>query len=336
MKPRTRLTLDLIRSFPRAESKAARTAAILAYTVGHLAKWPALERWQARHPLHAYLLLTARCNMSCDDCYFVDVINDKTVGRLDFDLAQVKANYARSLFRTISRVVLIGGEPTMNKDFIDIVRFFRSKGVVVSVTSNVLKINRALLEQMCSAGLNILNMSIYRKTERGQKYNLDAIEQVLKDAHSGAFDPERIVLSFHGIDTESYRWAYGFAVNAGARGLLFNRQFYTASNPATGPFAERDGFGYEFEALCRQIQSERKLNLYFVSIVGEPNTCPFTTNAFSIGPANTLSPCCMVTPNNEFGRIEEPTSLFSFKDMFVNRQVPPLCKQCHMLGTRHF
>ena len=93
MNPRMRLTLDLIRSFPLAENKALRSAAILAYGLGRLGKWPAMERWQARHPLHAYLLLTTRCNMSCEDCYFVDVINDKKVGRLDFDLAQVEANY---------------------------------------------------------------------------------------------------------------------------------------------------------------------------------------------------------------------------------------------------
>ncbi len=336
MNPRTRLTLDLIRSFPRAENKPTRIATFLAYATGQVGRWPALERWQARHPLHAYLLLTTRCNMSCDDCYFVDVINKKTVGKLDFDMDQVKANYESSLFRTVSRVVLIGGEPTMNKHFVEIIRFFRSKGVVVSLTSNVLRLNRSVLEQMRDAGLNILNLSIYRETYRGQKFNLDTIKLVLKEAHAGAFDPERIVLSYHAIDTASYRWAYEFAVDAGARGLLFNRQFYTAANPADGQYAEHDGFGDEFEHLCRQIQTEKKLNLYFASKAGEPNTCPFTTNAFSMGPNDTLSPCCMVTPSSEFGRIDAPEPLMSFKDMFVSRQVPSACDGCHMLGTRHF
>jgi sulfatase maturation enzyme AslB (radical SAM superfamily) len=336
MHPRTRLTLDLIQSFPRAESKALRAAAILAYGLSHIWRWPALERWQARHPLHAYLLLTTRCSMSCEDCYFVDVINKKTVGRLDFDMEQIESNFGHSLFRSVSRVVLIGGEPTMNKHFLDIIRFFRRKGVVVSVTTNGLRINQPLLEQMRDADLNMLNMSIYRKTERGVKYNLDRVEEGLRAANLGAFDPGRIVLSFHGIDTESYQWAYEFAVNVGARGLLFNRQFYTESNPSDGEYAEEAGFGEDFERLCRRIQSERKLNLYFTSKAGVPDTCPFTTNAFSIGPNDTLSPCCMVTPNQAYGKIQDPDALLAFKDEFISGKVPSLCKDCHMLGTTHF
>jgi hypothetical protein len=337
MNPRTRLTLDLIRSFPRAEHKMTRAATLAAYAVGRLAGIQALARWQSRHPLHAYLLLTTRCNMSCDDCYFFDVINKKTVGKLDFDLDQIKANYGQSLFRSVSRVVLIGGEPTLNKEFVDIIRFFRHKGIVVSVTSNVLRLNRSLLEQMRDAGLNMLNLSIYRHTERGQKYNLDTIKLVLKEAHTGAFDPHRIVLSFHATDAATYRWAYEFAVDAGAQGLLFNRQFYTSSNPADGEYGEQAGFGAEFEALCRQIQTEKKLELYFAASADvDPNSCPFTTNAFSMGPNNTLSPCCMVTPDAAFGRLEEPAPLLAFKDMFLAGQVPAACTSCHMLGTKHF
>jgi MoaA/NifB/PqqE/SkfB family radical SAM enzyme len=40
----------------------------------------------------------------------------------------------------VSRVVLIGGEPTLNTQFVDMIRFFRSKGIVVTLTSNVLRL----------------------------------------------------------------------------------------------------------------------------------------------------------------------------------------------------
>jgi hypothetical protein len=87
-----------MRSFPSADHKVTRAATLAAFALGRLTHVTALARWQSRHPLHAYLLLTTRCNMSYDDCYFVDVINKKTVGKLDFDLEQIKTNYARVSF----------------------------------------------------------------------------------------------------------------------------------------------------------------------------------------------------------------------------------------------
>ena len=148
MHPRTRLTLDLLKGFPRASHKPAKLMAYGAYLISRRMKSKTLERWRGRHPLHAYILLTTRCNMSCEDCYFVDVINDKKVGRLDFDLEQVEKNYENPLFHAVSRVVLYGGEPTLIKPFVDIIRFFRSRGVVTTMTSNVLRLNRKMLDDI--------------------------------------------------------------------------------------------------------------------------------------------------------------------------------------------
>ena len=97
MHPKTRLTLDLCKSFFRFENKVTRLAAIGAYGISAIGRFPALNRWRARHPLHAYLLLTTRCSMSCEDCFFVDVINDKKVGRLDFEMSQIEENFKKSV-----------------------------------------------------------------------------------------------------------------------------------------------------------------------------------------------------------------------------------------------
>ena len=91
--------------------------------------------------------------------------------------------------------MLIGGEPTMHKKFIEVIKFFRSKGILVTCTTNVLHLNKGLLKKMRDSGLNILNLSIYRANSRGQRYNLDKIQSALCAANNGAFDTNRIVLS---------------------------------------------------------------------------------------------------------------------------------------------
>lgn len=338
MHPRTRLTIDLIRSFHRADHKVTKIFAYVAYLFDYILslRIPAIARWRAKHPLHAFVLLTTRCNMSCEDCFFVKIINDKSVGQLDYNLEQIKRNYESAVFKAVSRVVLYGGEPTLCKELFHIIRFFRERGVVVSLSSNVLRINRKLLEDLRASGLNMLNLSIYEETTRGIRKNLDEIQSVLKEAHDGAFDPERIEISFHGVDLEKYRWAYEFAKSVNARHLLFNRTFYTEHNPKDGEYGENEEFGDKYIALCRQIEKEKKLNFYHATFPGRPDTCSFTTNAFAIGPTETLSPCCMVTPDEKYGSISEATPLIDFKNGFLFKKVPELCKNCHLLGTKHF
>lgn len=166
--------------------------------------------------------------------------------------------------------------------------------------------------------------------------NLDKIEKAFAEAHAGAFDPERMVLSFHGITAQEYEEAYDFARRIGTRHLLFNRTLYTAENPYLGPASEAEGFGEVFDALCRRIKTEGHLNLYFATMKGESNVCPYTTNAISVGPNDTLSPCCMVTPAPGFGTMRGPELLLSFKGRFIGGEVPKLCKGRQMLGAKHF
>src|SRR3990167_11140254 len=163
MHPRTLLTLDLVRSFPRADHKLSKLLAYTLYMLDPILgdRLSVASRWRGAHPLHAFILLTSRCNMSCEDCFFVEIINDKSVGRLDYNLDQIKKNYSSGLFKAVSRVVLFGGEPTLCKDLYSIIRFFRERGVVVTMTSNVLRVDRKVLEELRTSGLNMLNLSIY-------------------------------------------------------------------------------------------------------------------------------------------------------------------------------
>ena len=336
MHARARLIVDLIRSFPRAEHK---TAKLLAYAAYYLARWiqlPLLEHWRARHPMHAFILVTTRCNMRCEDCCFIDVINRKGVGKLDCDLDQIKRNYARGIFKSVSRVVLFGGEPTLCRSFADIIRFFRSKGIVVCLTSNALRVDASALEMMRESGLNMLNLTIYEASEHGKKYNLGKLEEAFRYARQGAFSLDRMGLCYHSVEIEGYRRAYEFSLKVGARHLLFNRLFHTAENPRGGQGNhEEPGFARQYLELCREIAKDGHVRLYHPAASENSAACPYTTNAIVMSPTDSLSPCCLVTPSERFGTLDRPDPLLSFKSRFIRGDVPSMCRECHMLGTRH-
>jgi MoaA/NifB/PqqE/SkfB family radical SAM enzyme len=333
---RRRLTLDLIAGFHRSEHKARKLSSFAAYFASKAAPLRALDKWRARLPIHGYLLLTTRCNMSCDDCCFVDVINKKGIGRLDFDLSGIRELYEQPIFRSVSRVVLFGGEPTLCKCYADTIRFFRSKGIVVCLTSNALRVNAKALTLMRDADLNMLNLTIYDKTERGQLYNMDKLEAAFQAIHEGAFDVDRVGLCFHATEIGRYRSAYQFALKLRARHLLFNRTYYTPENPYSpfNKFVEREGFGAQYNELCAEIEREGCIKLYRPIPGGDPKVCTYTSNSVVVGPTGALSPCCLLTPKEQFGSISDPQRLMAFKDKFIERTVPTPCKGCHMLGLK--
>jgi hypothetical protein len=337
MHAKLRLALDLAKSFSRTDHKLLKLVSYVAYHASNAVSAPALLKWRARLPIHAFILLTTRCNMSCEDCCFLDVINKKDLGRLDYDLAQITTNYRQPIFRAVSRVVLFGGEPTLCKSYVKIIGFFRSRGVVVCMTSNALRIDTTALEAMRDADLNMLNLTIYEKTECGKKYNLDALERIFKAAHEGAFDVRRIGLCYHSTAIDGYVFAYEFARRIGARHLLFNRTYYTDWNPSQGGngLAESRELADEYNALCERIEREGRLRLYRPVRARDPKACSYTTNAVVMGPTNALSPCCLLTPKPVLGTVDRPEPLMRFKDAFIEGDVPLPCRGCHMLGARH-
>jgi sulfatase maturation enzyme AslB (radical SAM superfamily) len=330
--------LDLFLSFHRTDHKLTKLAAYSAHFISGFFgnRFLSIDRWRARNPLHVFILLTSRCNMSCEDCFFIDIINKKSMPRLDFDIEQIKENYKSPLFRSVSRVILYGGEPTMCKDFIKAIRFYRDKGITVSMSTNALRIDKKSLEDLRAADLNILNLSIYEEKTRGQLRNIEKIEEIFEHARDGAFDVDRIEVSYHGVSIENYRDAYKFAQKVGAHHLLFNRTYYTSLNPSDGEHSESATFAEKYLELCTQIEKENRLNLYHASIPGKPNTCSFTTSAFALSPTNELSPCCMVTPEEKYGTLNNTDPLIDLKHAFLDNTVPDICKECHVLGMRHF
>lgn len=87
-------------------------------------------------PSRLTFFLTDKCNMKCSHCFIIKEIPKKT---LELDLNQYKKIF-KSLKGRTSQILFTGGEPTLRKDFFDILYYAHTLGKVstVSIFSNSL------------------------------------------------------------------------------------------------------------------------------------------------------------------------------------------------------
>ena len=332
------MSIDLLAGFLKWDNKKIKIKTYLKYFWNHIwgiekYKYPILDQ-----PVHAHILLTNRCSMVCEDCCFVDIINKKNTGPTDLTLENVTNISNEGIFSAVGRVILFGGEPLLCKDHLQIIRFFRSKGIVVQLTTNGLHSDKeAVLEALASTGLNMLNISIYDTSERGKKFNLKKIEKTFMLAKAGAFPLNRIGLLYHSTKVEDYERAYEFALKVGAQHLLFNTTFFSEINKAAKSIEIDDQQFLEgYINLCEKIKSDGFLQLYFPEKDEQNATrCPFIETSITIGPQETLSICCLVSPKPFYGTVKKPLPFLRAKKAFHEGNVPGFCEKCPVLGTKY-
>lgn len=113
------------------------------------------------------IVLTDRCNANCDFC-IADLIHKKLDCNLD--IFKRKITYAIEHLN-VKEVLLLGGEPTMSKDLIPIIKWLTTQKLdKIVMTTNGLKLAHDLnyCEQVMSAGLTDINVSFMNIWENKQ------------------------------------------------------------------------------------------------------------------------------------------------------------------------
>ncbi len=109
-------------------------------------------------PLQCSLYVTDRCNLDCSYCTEYD--NSRPHPKLE-DLKQwIKK--IRDL--GTMRMALVGGEPLVHPDIVEIVRYCRELGFATSLTTNGFLLTREKLKQLEEAGLQVMQISVDRMT----------------------------------------------------------------------------------------------------------------------------------------------------------------------------
>jgi MoaA/NifB/PqqE/SkfB family radical SAM enzyme len=83
-------------------------------------------------PLYVQFYVTARCNLTCEQCNIIYANSDVRECSID-EIQRIADNFARM---GVAIVLLTGGEPFARKDLPEIIRAFESRGVHVRMQTN--------------------------------------------------------------------------------------------------------------------------------------------------------------------------------------------------------
>ena len=134
---------------------------------------------------HPYLdiVLTDRCNQNCGFC-IADLIHKKI--DCDLEVFKTKIQYAVEHMR-VNEVLLLGGEPTLSKDLIPLVKWLTTLNLdkIVMTTNGVKFNNEDYAEEVLSSGITHLNVSIMSFDEESQIDTLGRESKVTLDTLAG-------------------------------------------------------------------------------------------------------------------------------------------------------
>ena len=83
-------------------------------------------------PIYVQFYITARCNLTCDQCNVIYANSDVRECTLD-EIRRIADNFAEM---GVAMVLLTGGEPFARSDLAQIIREFESRGVHVRMQTN--------------------------------------------------------------------------------------------------------------------------------------------------------------------------------------------------------
>lgn len=88
-------------------------------------------------PREIFININNKCNMQCDYCFQHNKSNNTEQLTID-NIKTIEENISSSLFLKLFKpnIILTGGEPTINPDFVHIVNYFHKKNYNIKIISN--------------------------------------------------------------------------------------------------------------------------------------------------------------------------------------------------------
>ena len=120
-----------------------------------------IRRFRGYSPLllSACLSITYRCNLSCEFCYQAGKKKEAFPDMSVKDAVMIERNI-RGAFNFKPRIHLFGGEPTVNSDFVKILKYFSQKNYRISMTTNGVTLDKYVDELAAIGGLAEIIISL--------------------------------------------------------------------------------------------------------------------------------------------------------------------------------
>ncbi len=128
-------------------------------------------------PQLASLILTKRCNLSCEFCSIGKKLNPKNWRDSEATLEKVQRIFTNPLFSNCLGVDLLGGEPLLVKDLHRIVSWFSKRGLFINLNTNGLSLHKHITE-LKSDGISRISISHYDENQSFLEDNLSKINKI--------------------------------------------------------------------------------------------------------------------------------------------------------------
>lgn len=113
-------------------------------------------------PLYIYFEITSSCNLHCRHCYIEREVMSR---ERDLSLEEVKQVIDKLTRRNIPvKILFLGGEPFMRRDFFDILTYAKRKGIVVDIATNGWLLNKRKIKKLKKIGVDGINITLYDTT----------------------------------------------------------------------------------------------------------------------------------------------------------------------------
>jgi radical SAM protein with 4Fe4S-binding SPASM domain len=89
-----------------------------------------------RAPLSFWLEVTSRCNNNCRQCYANLSEKDQAAMKKEISLEEIKKIVDEAVSMGCMGAIMTGGEPLLRKDFPDIYRYLKEKGLLITLFTN--------------------------------------------------------------------------------------------------------------------------------------------------------------------------------------------------------
>ena len=121
-------------------------------------------------PVYVQFYITARCNLTCEQCNIIYANADVREATID-EIERIAENFAEM---GVAIVLLTGGEPFARRDLPQIIRAFESRGVHVRMQTNGFASDERIAEAVEAGGKDI-------------SISLDSLNPPLQDKINGDF-----------------------------------------------------------------------------------------------------------------------------------------------------
>ncbi|GEM_PF-432645 len=308
-----------------------------------------LRRKEARAlPQSIQVETTTKCNLHCKMCehtYLKQKLDD--MGLEKFKKIIDKMPWLKDLNLTGI------GEGLLNKDFLEMVKYAKGKGIRVWFNDNMTLLKGKKIDEVINANVDAIVVSLdgatkktYEDIKRGSSFenvvaNIKQINKRKKEL--GRKKPEvllNVIMMRENLQELSQMPA--FAKSLDIRGITFGRLLSFKENSASSlSLPELNGVYPKIKKAAKKFG----IRAILPSLASNKWECSFPWTTFYVSSNGSVAPCCYVTQRgnrdilekNSFGNIfaQDFSDIWNsqkykaFRTAFGRGQVPDVCKPCY-------